>query len=70
MNDLQYLVPLAAMRISLEDIFLPYPLNLSAEIIQTYPVLAEIQPRALRSASSHTTGPESPLVSSDRCTRL
>ncbi len=25
-----------------EDIFLPYLLNLSAELIQTYPVLAEI----------------------------
>ncbi len=48
-----------SLRISLEDIFLPYLLNLSAELILTYPVLAEIKVLALSSASLQTTGPDS-----------
>jgi hypothetical protein len=45
----------------MEDIFLPYPRNLSAELIWTYPVLAKILCLGLRSqaASLQTTCPDS-----------
>jgi hypothetical protein len=46
-----------SIRISIEDIFLPYQLNLSAELIQTNPVLVEILRLALLFASLQTTGP-------------
>ncbi len=45
--------------ISLEDLFLPYPLYFSAVLIRTYPVLAVIRRQALRSASMQSTVPDS-----------